>query len=196
MAKYWSLFNKEEKLRVDDLSIEQVRTILLSIPSSKIREWYAWREGDVNWQSLDEVPEFFDDARAAKGVAHVSSPASGAEKRRPLFEDSPPDVSTEITLGIETVPTKERRSARRFTRRLIFRMSVGENDFECETDNISMAGISLAQTLPPGLSKTFSAELRLQGERLGVLCSQVSDHQVKILEAEAWDKLRQWIANW
>src|SRR5665213_4129700 len=120
MQKCWSLYNKEEKLRIDDLRIDQVRTILLAIPSSRTHEWYACREGDLHWQSLSDVPDFYEDAMTQKGHA-LPAPKKSAEEptqkasakapRRPLFEEGVDDLET--TLQVEAVVTKERRTARR-----------------------------------------------------------------------------------
>lgn len=199
MHKCWSLFNKEDKLRIDDLTVEQVRTILLAIPSANMRDWFACREGDVNWQALVDISEFYEDVRVAKGTSYLETEkptaASPTPARRPLFED-PPEQPTEATLQVEAITTKERRSARRFSRRLTFRVFLGSKKFECSTVDVSMGGFSISEPLPEGLGKNFRAELSFSGVDMNVLCSQVSEKQLKLLEAEAWDVLRQWIANW
>jgi len=198
MHKCWSLFNKEDKLRIDDLTVEQVRTILLAIPSANMRDWFACREGDVNWQALVDISEFYEDVRAAKGSSYLDAgkpAAAPPPTRRPLFED-PPEQPTEATLQVEAIHTKERRSARRFSRRLTFRVYLGNKKFECSTIDVSMGGFSITEALPDGLGKNFRAELSYSGVDMNVLCSQIGDKQLKLLEAEAWDVLRQWIANW
>lgn len=210
MHKCWSLFNKEDKLRIDDLSVEQVRTILLAIPTSRMRDWFACREGEVHWQALVDISDFYEDVRAAKGNSYlaeekeeapplakaVGAPAAKAPSaRRPLFEDAP-DAQTEATLQMESVNTKERRSARRYARRLVFRVFLGSKKFEAQTVDISMGGLSLADPLPQGLGKNFRAELSFNGVDMQIVCSRVTETQLKLLEAEAWDVLRQWIANW
>src|SRR4051812_1108352 len=115
MHKCWSLYNKEEKLRIDDLRPDQVRTILLAIPTSKVGEWYACREGDLQWQSLKDVPDFHDDASVIKGKdPHVPSTSQKKDDtpstskpqapRRPLFEDI--ELESVDTLKLEAAPTK------------------------------------------------------------------------------------------
>jgi hypothetical protein len=203
MHKCWSLYNKEEKLRIDDLRVDQVKTILLAIPSSRIGEWYACCEGDLSWQSLADVPDFYEEAMEHKGKdPHVAVKADTAPSttkpqvaRRPLFEDAADAADT--TLQMESAQTKERRSARRYVRNLNFRLSGTTGlKFMCETANISMSGISLTEALPPTTPKNFRAELSLDGTNLRILCNKVSDTTVKILEADAWDVLRNWIVNW
>jgi hypothetical protein len=208
MHKCWSLYNKEEKLRIDDLRVDQVRTILLAIPNSKVGEWYACREGDLHWQSLADVPDFYDDAAASKGhetTAPTESPGSRPKDntpsttkvsppRRPLFEDGAP-LDAETTLQVESVPTKERRTARRYVRNLNFRL-LGTQKFECATADVSMGGISLKENLPAGTPKSFRAELSMNGSTLRILANKVSDSKVKILEADSWEVLRNWIVNW
>lgn len=200
MRKCWSLYNKEEKLRIDDLRIDQVKTILLAIPTAKIGEWYACQEGDLHWQSLSDVPDFHEEAVAIKGKDPIlkltgtdgSAPARQPSPRRPLFEDV--DMAGG-TLEIEAVQTKERRTARRYVRNLKFKIG-GDKKFSCATADISMSGVSLKDKLPPGLGKNFKAELSLEGSKIKVLCSKVSDTTVKILECDGWDVLRNWIVNW
>lgn len=200
MRKCWSLYNKEEKLRIDDLRIDQVRTILLAIPTAKIGEWYACQEGDLAWQSLSNVPEFHEEAMALKGNhptlkltgSDDSAPVRSSPPRRPLFEDI--DMAGG-TLEIESIQTKERRTARRYVRNLNFKIG-GDKKFACATADISMSGASLKEKLPSGVEKTFKAELSLDGTKIKVLCSKVSDTSVKILECDGWDVLRNWIVNW
>lgn len=212
MLKCWSLFNKEDKLRIDDLTIEQVRTILLAIPSARMKDWYACRESEVHWQNLTEISEFYEDVRNNKGnsyleeakpevTAQVLRPTADGDRpksmRRPLFEEVPMDGGqTAPTLAIESVQTKERRSARRYQRKLIFRLKTGKTVFESPTIDVSMSGLSLENPLPPGLTKNFRAEISCNGNSMHVVCSKVSDNQLRLIEAEAWDVLRQWIANW
>ncbi|MGZ3722097.1 MAG: hypothetical protein ACXVA9_04145 [Bdellovibrionales bacterium] len=206
MHKCWSLYNKEEKLRIDDLRIDQVRTILLAIPSKKLGEWYACREGDLHWQSLADVPDFYEDAIVSKGAdvpvlspsqpERRSSPPSATKAsppRRPLFEEGSDELET--TLQVESVPTKERRTARRYVRNLTFKLA-GAQKFECATADVSMSGVSLKEKLPGGTPKSFRAELSMNGTTVRILVNKVSDTTIKILEADAWDVLRNWIVNW
>jgi hypothetical protein len=201
LHKCWSLYNKEEKLRIDDLRIDQVRTILLAIPTAKISEWCACREGDLHWQSLADVPDFYEDALVEKGrqapaPARTEKARSSAVKpqpaRRPLFEDGVPDADT--TLQVESAPTKERRTARRYVRNLNFKIS--SPPFECATTDISMNGISLKEPLPAEAPKRFRAELSLNGTNLKIHVYKISDTTLRIEDADAWDVLRNWIVTW
>lgn len=205
MHKCWSLYNKEEKLRIDDLRIDQVRTILLAIPSSRIRDWYACKEGDLHWQAIGEVPEFYEDAMAVKGTSEpakqdtetAEKPSAPAKAvRRPLFEDAPAGGEFETTLQVESVPTKERRTARRYVRNLEFKVTVPGTNFKCDTLDISMSGVSLKENLPASLPKSFRAELSLSGSVVKIHVNRITDNTLKFVEADAWDVLRQWIVNW
>lgn len=214
MHKCWSLYNRVEKLRIDDLTKDQVRTILLAVPTSKMAEWFACREGEMHWQPIRDFPEFYEDASMMKGEfqpeAEATSSASTnihtavtvpgkaskkAEVRRPMFEEPSPEP-TSSTLKIESVPTKERRSARRYVRNLNFYATADGEKFECATRDISMAGISLTEQLPKAFVKNFRAELRLGNARIKILVGRVNSTSVKIQECEAWDQLRQWIVSW
>jgi len=208
MHKCWSLYNRVDKLRIDDLTKDQVRTILLSIPTSKIGEWYACREGDLHWLPIREIPDFYEDASMVKGEYLAQSEEKSEtkdkpvkrnkqEERRPLFEDPTPEMMmTSSTLKLESVPTKERRSARRYVRNLIFYAKHEGRAFECETKDVSMAGISLGEKLPPSFGKTFRAELKLSGGRVKLLVSRVTSSTLKIEESDSWELLRQWIVAW
>lgn len=215
MQRLWSLYNKDEKLRIDDLTAENVKIILLAIPTVKMVEWFACQEGDLHWQSIAAIPEFYEDVRQIKGVTfapkmaagaeHMSSPAAAASaphpspvkpipERRPLFEDAPDETAK--TLQIENEQTTERRSARRFPRQLTFLISKAGKNFEGETVDISMSGLSLKSPLPDWVTKTFRAQIELNGQTTGVLCLRVDDRKVKFLEADSWNLIRLWIVNW
>lgn len=206
MQRPWSLYNKEEKLRIDDLKPEHVRIILLAIPTSRMGDWYACLEGDVHWQPISSIPEFYEDVRQIKGkpADHAAPPkqdpmaAPVAAPRRPLFEDAPEDMmKTDPTLQVENLKTKERRTARRYNRMLNFRINEGAGKiFDCETVDVSMNGLSLERDLPDWVGKHFQAELSLNNRTVKIKCTKVSADKLKLVDADAWDVLRKWIVNW
>lgn len=202
MEQPWSLYNKIEKLRIDDLKTEQVRIILLAIPTARMVEWYACREGDLHWHAITELPEFYEDVRAIKGVS-VTEPAKQRRatdvkaQRRPLFEEAPAELLvTDPQLSVVSTQTKERRSARRYARELQFEVSGDGQTFATNTTDISMNGISLNGELPAWVPKNFRARLGHNGAFIQILCSRVSGSKIKLKEAESWDMIRQWIVNW
>jgi len=215
MQKPWSLYNKEDKLRVDDLTTEHVRIILLATATSRMSHWYACQEGDIHWQPISAIPEFYEDVRQIKGVpededrdreitltpaaplAHdPAPPVQKSVQRRPLFEDAPAELKTDPTLQIEKANIKERRTARRYPREITFRLKFDDKVFECKTLDISMSGLSLEQPLPEWAPKSFPAELEMNKTVVRVLCSKVSAQQMKIKESSSWDVIRAWIVNW
>jgi hypothetical protein len=207
MQKPWSLYNKEEKLRIDDLKPEHVRIILLAIPTSRMPDWYACQEGDLHWQPISAIPEFYEDVRQIKGKGAEEAPPPPRQDplatppqapRRPLFEDAPEEMlRTEPTLQMEQLSTKERRTARRYTRALNFRINGGAGKiFDCETVDVSMSGLSLERDLPEWVPKSFRAELSLNKTQVKIKCVKVSDTKLKLVDADAWDVIRQWIVNW
>jgi hypothetical protein len=210
MQRPWSLYNKEEKLRIDDLKSEHVRIILLAIPTVRMSDWYACQEGDVHWQPIGEIPEFYEDVRQLKGknaadakvyqapVEEKSQPfVPKSQVRRPLFEDAPEGLNdTGKTLQVDLARTKERRTTRRYTRQLMFKVSKNGKKFECETEDISMAGVSLLSPLPDWLPNSFKAELHFNKSKVKVMCARVSATQLKFVDAESWDVIRSWIVNW
>jgi hypothetical protein len=219
MEELWSLYNKDEKLRIDDLKTEHVRVILLSIPNRRMHEWYACREGDMQWQAIGDIPEFYEDVRALKGTAAQPSernrmldpdeepqekpkaagrPARkpGSPPRRPLFEEPPAEVKTDPALNVVTTRKKERRSGRRYPRHVEFAIKYEGKQFVCQTRDIAIGGLSLNEPLPSWVPKTFRAKLSLKRTSVRVLCSKVTPSKLKLLEAESWDVIRSWIVNW
>lgn len=210
MRRPWSIYNRIEKLRVDDLSPEQVKLILLAIPTTKMQEWYACQEGDLHWKPISDIPEFYEDVRRLKhatltdeeakalGTFQPPTPASPKveNKRRPLFEDPPADLKTDPALMVDTSQTTERRTARRYPRKLMFKVIQGGQSFQSETEDISMSGVSLTQNMPAWVPKTFRAELASDRGNVRVLCTRVDDNKLKLMDADSWDIIRQWIVNW
>lgn len=217
MQTYWSLYNNVEKLRIDDLKPEQVRLILLSIPTVRMKDWFACRQGEVHWQPLMDIPEFYEDVRALRGnlddlkaspqipsppvvnAAPVAPPAPARPKHRPMFEEAPSQIETLSTLEVHPSDLSERRSARRYQRRLLFRVIQGGKQFETETVDVSMSGLSLTDPIPAWAPKTFPAEVSLNGQNLSVVVGRVSaaeHNKLKLLDADSWDVLRTWIVNW
>lgn len=210
MEKPWSLYNKTEKLRVDDLRSEHVKIILLAIPNSRMSDWYACQEGDVHWQPISAIPEFYEDVRQLKGNAltgeaeviapKIETPPETEQKqspRRPLFEDAPDDLLlTEPGLVVDSAQTKERRTARRYPRKLMFKVIQGGQSFQSETSDVSMNGVALAAQLPSWVPKTFRAELTMNKTNVRVLCTRVDDSKLKLMDADSWDVIRQWLVNW
>ncbi len=184
MERPWSLYNKAEKLQIDDLTIPEIKVIMLSISSSRMSEWYACQAGDPQWKPLKTVS-------LAEGP-----PAQGKDKRRPMFEDAPADLSDIATLAVESVATEERRSARRYRRHIKFVIELSPTQvFSCVTHDISMNGASLMEPFQMWVPKTFRAKMQLGHDKVRVHCKRVSENQLHILEADPWEMIRQWIVN-
>lgn len=225
--KTWSLYNREEKLRIDDLSLEQVKIILLAISSRRMHEWYACQSGDLSWRPLAEVPEYFNDVHSIQQETASMAKAAGQDfavgrqtriagiktetktkKTKPRLKAVPspkPDAQGEIDGGlIQTVhdlivdkaQTRERRSARRYARKISFQVTRDQGTFISETVDISMNGLSLREPLPAWVPRAFSATLKLNQYSINIQCEKVSDQKLKITAAESWDLIRQWIVNW
>lgn len=216
MDRLWSLFNQIEKLRIDHLKTRDVRIILLAIPASQVRHWYACQDGDQNWKPLLYVDEFYDDVQTNAKVPPVAkqeipdktpvpsmAPAAAErnaakpvkEERRPMFEEAP-DLTADSTLAMESIPAQERRSARRYLRDILFTIEGTDNQrFHCATHDISVTGLSLTSKLPDWAQKNFKGRLQSGSEVVKVFCKRVSDTQLKILEAEPWETIRSWIVQ-
>ncbi|MGE0527018.1 MAG: PilZ domain-containing protein [Bdellovibrionales bacterium] len=194
MEILWSLYNRFEKLRVDDLTAAQVRMILLAIPTARLPDWYACREGEVHWHPLSSIPEFYEDVRDIKGAGiplqHLTPP------RRPLFEDPPDGLVTDTSLTVDLAETQERRNARRYMRQFSFRVTSETSEFNTHTVDISMSGIALKDELPEWVPRVFRASLENKGRSIQVMCARVDGYKVQLREAESWEQLRQWIASW
>lgn len=184
MERPWSLYNKVDKLQIDDLTVAEIKTIMLSISAARLPEWYTCQAGDPHWRPLSSV--------SFSTLPTAASP----ESRRPMFEDAPTDLSKESTLAIESVATEERRSARRYKRQVLFAIDLSPTQsFKCETHDISMNGASLKQPFPDWVPKTFRAKMQLGPDKVRVHCKRIGENQLKILEAEPWEIIRQWIVN-
>lgn len=228
--KSWSLYNREEKLRIDDLNIEQVKIILLSISARRIHEWYACQAGDLSWKPLAEVPEYFQETEEIRGEATAFRATAGDEKsftkiagdtktltrtKKPVpkgkaKEKSIKKVTTAPHNGmldganiltihdliVDKSQTQERRSARRYVRQLSFQVTRDQNTFVSQTVDISMNGLSLRNPLPPWVPRAFSATLKLNQYSIKIQCEKVDEQKLKIIAAESWDLIRQWIVNW
>lgn len=200
MDNLWSMYNKVEKLRIDDLKTEHVRIILLAVPSRRMADWYACREGDMQWSAISEIPEFYEDVRVLKGLPEESPPPKPATPparkvdppRRPLFEEAPSDPTAPIDMA--TTRVQERRSARRFPRGLQFALKQG--GFTCTTRDVSIGGLSLSEPLPKTAGRTFRCTLAHEGTVVDLTCERVTDTKLKVLECESWDVIRKWIVNW
>ena len=215
MERTWSLYNRVEKLRVDDLRPDQVRTILLAIPPSQLSNWYACQEGDLQWVALESVSEFYMDSMANRQKASALPKASGDDssnetpdfndvilpvsraktnQRRPLFEDAPDNVIAG-DFEVKSEDREDRRSSVRYPRKIEVRIVLGKKVFSTHTLNISMGGMKLAQELPDWMPRTFRAELALNGQSVYVFCKKIGPDQVRLMESDSWSMIRQWLVN-
>lgn len=214
MITLWSLYNSNDKIQIDDLKTEQVRVILLSIPTSRMKDWMICKKGTLHWQSLMENPEFYEDVRDLKGdsgqinAETFQSPQKGSaqkpspNQRRPLFEDI--DLDSEETLSLmgstQQKEVKERRSARRHHKNLTFTVIQGGKTFETETQDISMAGVSIEDALPEWAKDEFGASMSFKNDKVKVRVARVHDDKtgtkLKIIAADHWDVLRSWVSGW
>lgn len=191
MGVTWSLYNSEEKLRIDDLTTEHVRIILLSISARRLPEWMIYQSAESGWQPLAKAAEFRENLENLMGLAVL----------QPTKKPSKPPV-LRIGAGAQKPVTrtrihaKDRRSAKRYSRQLKFHAFVEGKNFECDTIDISLSGLALSKKLPLWLPKTFRATLRLKETLVLILCTRVNDTKLKILECDSWNVIRQWMVNW
>ena len=176
--KMWSLYNKAEKLRVDDLTLEQVKIVLLGISSRQMSDWYTCQEGQLNWEQLSAMEEI---------TAKSAPPRKVIEE----FESQ----KTDATVHIDLSDIQERRTARRYARRLHFECVIDHQKFTCETVDVSMNGLSLSRSLPQWVPKHFKAELALNNHTAKINCERVSAKKLKLTGTDNWDLIRQWIVN-
>ncbi|HMN70143.1 MAG TPA: PilZ domain-containing protein, partial [Bdellovibrionales bacterium] len=159
------------------------------------------QEGDLRWQPIGAIAEFYEDVRQLKGRHKESpplqeTPVQEPAPRRPLFEDAPGDP-THTTLVVEKSTTSERRTARRYDRSFHFRVRAGEGKyFATRTSDVSMTGLSLQDSLPTWIQKKFRAELAHNQGSIEIICERISDTQLKIEETANWEALRAWIVSW
>lgn len=208
MITLWSLYNSVDKIQIDDLKTEQVRIVLLSIPTTRIKDWMICKKGELHWQSILSVPEFHDDVRDLRGDTQTLSQehlqpkgksSAPPPNRRPMFEDI--DLDSEETLSVmgsgDELDVKERRSARRYQKKLKFSVVQGGKSFETETIDISMSGMSLEESLPQWAQRQFSATVSFNGHQVKLVVQRVLEdkggNKLKILDADHWEALRSWV---
>lgn len=210
MITLWSLYNSVDKIQIDDLKTEQVRIVLLSIPTVRMKDWMICKKGDVHWQSLLQAPEFFEDVRDLKGdtegidfEAPSNKKAPAPPSRRPLFEDI--NLESEDTLSLmdenqSFAEVKERRTARRYVKTLELLIKSDGESFQTKTVDVSMSGLSVKDPIPSNLKKQFPAEISFKGHKLKVVLERVEDDQsgskLKIKDVDQWDTLRSWVVGW
>jgi hypothetical protein len=105
------------------------------------------------------------------------------------------DGMTDPTLMVDFSATKERRSARRYTRKLGFRVQIGANTFLSQTLDVSMNGLSLETELPPWIPRSFQAQLSLNQDVISIQCEKVGPKKLKLTGSDSWDLIRRWIVN-
>ena len=91
MISLWSLYNTVEKIQIDDLKTEQVKIVLLSIPTSRMKDWVVLKKGTVNWQPLAVHPEFYDDVNDLRGQVELNVPADPTKISQENKKPAPPD---------------------------------------------------------------------------------------------------------
>ncbi|NCN41970.1 PilZ domain-containing protein [bacterium] len=213
MSSLWSLYNKSDKIQIDDLKTEQVKVVLLSISSMKMKDWEICKKGTVHWQPLALHPDFYEEVENLKGSSmgptssesastppYQNAPSSG-ESKSSLFDEI--DLDSEETLSLMDgahVDVEERRSARRHHRILKFEIIQGEKRFETETKDISMSGMKLKEPLPDWIKSEFRAQVSLNDQvvdlRVARLSKDKKDTSVKILDASTWGLLKSWVIGW
>lgn len=213
--KLWSLYNEEEKLRIDDLTAQQVKIIMLAISSRRMQEWYACPQGKMAWLPLAEVEEFHQNSIETETVEVPLQKASGGGYSAPVNTSRPEpkptptkskpklaavetveiDNRSSPTLMVDLTQTKERRSARRYARKWRFKCTINDQIFTCETVDVSVTGIKINTALPQWVPKVFKAEITLGMYSIEILCERVSSKKIKISGTENLDLLRRWIVN-
>lgn len=214
MERTWSLYNRVEDLRVDDLRPDQVRTIMLAIPPSQLSNWYACQEGDLQWVALESVSEFYMDAMANRQKSTPLAKAAGDDsgtpdfngvilpvsrsktnQRRPLFEDMPENVEAPDFEVKNEEDREERRTSVRYPRKIAVSAVVGTNTFSTHSENVSMGGMKTVHPIPDWLPRTFKAQLSLNGQTVNVYCKKIGAQQVRLMDADSWEIIRQWLVN-
>ena len=197
MELSWSLYNKIERLRVENLSTAQVRTILLSIPTRRLDQWYACASDQLRWLPLADHATFFEDVRVFRG-AEAAGHLQIARAPAPLkLVGAPPEAPAEWIEGsdfdLSTLALSERRAARRVSRRCEFVVAGGPGEFRSLTKDLSFGGLSIETALPAWVPKTFRATLSTAGKTAEILCTRVSDSNFQIVESDSWPVLHSWL---
>lgn len=208
----WSLYNMEERHRVDDLPLSHLLIILSAIPPARLDDWVAWRPGAKDWQTLETYPELSETLETLRHLYEHTGPfPMDRPDQTPLYSETvsrqqesstqinlEPDEnenSSELELELNFDRDADRRTARRFKTDLLVEVKAGKNRFVSHTVDISMKGMRIRDALPEWVPLQFQATLYKEGHSINLLCRRVqrTTTQARIEAVQSPGALRQWL---
>jgi hypothetical protein len=159
----WKIRNGNGTIELGDLSPEQIYALYKAFSPKSLKEWVLSEDDLQVWQSLNEIEwETFLERTM------VTSMMSQDKTR---FETSESDLALQFESAANPANA---RQFRRFHKKLILKIIHDNKTYEYLTSDISLGGIHITKSLPPGLSRVFHAFLVRNEESLPINCSIVS----------------------
>ncbi len=188
----WKMRKGDGAIEITELSQEQVYLLYMSFTPEARAEWLISEEGSQSWQIMGEVNwrQFLRRARDEPVVQR------GSRHEGPVVID---DLGTENDLDFETKKIQlNARQHRRFNRNLIFAILHKQKNYEFLTRDVSMGGLHLQTSLPPGVPSLLEGRLIRQQESISLKCTVIRNSpaegcQLRIEWASNRDLLNQWL---
>jgi hypothetical protein len=190
---FWSFYNEKTKIRIDGLKSLQAKAMTKVIRKEQLVEWLVWKEGQANWQPISAFPELFE--QPERSAPSVTLPANVE-----LHIKEPENIHTNPTLVLEKEGYYDVRLQNRFNKAFPTTIVSPEKKFERVTENISLGGMKLQESLPNWLGgRIVKVLINYKGEVWKGACCVVPEpdrltvNRLIIVENKHVDLLRSWL---
>jgi hypothetical protein len=181
MDCYWSLYNTATKVRIDGLKTIQARAVAISIAIHQREQWMVWKEGSPNWGALADHPELLDTSLKLPVPPpfppdlETTSPAKGNDGEFYVNHiEHEKEATAVFDLQIDDVAYRDLRAHARFIKNFPVTVSLGDNQQERMTENLSMGGIKIRTSLPGEFSgKTVKVVITRPDGTVELTCQAV-----------------------
>lgn len=198
---YWSLFNSAEKNKLDDLRTDQVEAIFAALPKSHHSQWLIWKDGFQNWKPFNEFPKLLEGLRNQKPGSEIQPPPVPTKDIEEIERETEKKLQTELG-NLSLVGDKKKGVDRHNRYSEKFKVKVlgpSGQVFKSVTENVSLNGLHLRDSLPDWVTKYFTLELSYANHSISLLCSGVKEkddqgmHRLRIESNENYNVLRTWL---
>lgn len=157
----WSIYNKNEEVRIDHLRTAQVRSLLCGLRDEIIPSWVVWEEGSETWRPARMVlPNLrgLDNAPAWPGYL-PPDPSASVPRPKPAPE-------------VMQIWSKQRATPR-YNQSLEVQIDHGGRVLANRTVNISLGGMQLEKPLSEEINEAFHVIVRKGSDELHMRCRVV-----------------------
>jgi hypothetical protein len=195
---FWSFYNEKTKTRIDGLKSLQALAIAKVIKKEQLVDWIVWKEGQSNWQPISAFPELFTRSDEPEPGSFATDVESHIENN---FEKNLAELEkTNPTLVLEKEGFYDVRLQNRFKKELAATIVSPEKKFERVTENISLGGMKLKESLPNWLGgKIVKVVITFKGTTWKGACCVIPEpdrlvvNRLIIVENKQVDLLRSWL---